>query len=298
VTFNCVSTGNPLPLNTISFGDGTPDTTGVSAVHTYTRTGVFSARCIADNGILPNGLDAQRTIGITVKNPDTSSVWILPSSANAPGANGAYYTTALSIGNRDVKSAAVQLKFLGHDSDGTGGPVVNQNIPSKGSFDVLNILDYAFSLTNAYGAIKIVADTAMLNVTSQTSTPLSTGGTVGQSVPGVPATDFISYGSSKSLISLQENAAFRTNLIIANASATSIVVKGDLYDSTGLLRTTNYWTVPALTMTQLGRVINTMFGSMTNATLILTTTTPGGSFATYASVIDNVTNDPRTVLPK
>ena len=39
-------------------------------------------------------------------------------------------------------------------------------------------------------------------------------------------------------------------------------------------------------------------GAVRDAQLLLTTSTTGGSFAAYAAVIDNVTNDPRTLLPK
>jgi hypothetical protein len=35
-----------------------------------------------------------------------------------------------------------------------------------------------------------------------------------------------------------------------------------------------------------------------NGQLLLSTATPGGSFAAYATVIDRTTNDPRTLLPR
>ena len=37
---------------------------------------------------------------------------------------------------------------------------------------------------------------------------------------------------------------------------------------------------------------------VTGARLVLSTDTSGSAFSAYASVIDNVTNDPRTLLPK
>jgi hypothetical protein len=52
-------------------------------------------------------------------------------------------------------------------------------------------------------------------------------------------------------------------------------------------------------MTQIGPLVGGMgvTGAVRDAQLLLTTSTTGGAFAAYASVIDNVTNDPRTVLP-
>jgi hypothetical protein len=35
-----------------------------------------------------------------------------------------------------------------------------------------------------------------------------------------------------------------------------------------------------------------------NARLLLSTPTPGGKLAAYATVIDRTTNDPRTLLPR
>jgi hypothetical protein len=37
---------------------------------------------------------------------------------------------------------------------------------------------------------------------------------------------------------------------------------------------------------------------VSGATFVLSTTTPGGAFAAYASAIDRATGDPRTLLPR
>jgi hypothetical protein len=53
-------------------------------------------------------------------------------------------------------------------------------------------------------------------------------------------------------------------------------------------------------MTQVTRVVRDLgvAADVSGARLILSTATAGGSFAAYASVIDAVTNDPRTLLPR
>ena len=299
ITFTCTSTGNPTPSNTISFGDGTLAYVGSSPTHTYMTVGVFSASCVASNGVSTVGLTAQRNIGINVKAPPQST-WMLPSSANLAGANGAYYTTKLSIGNFGSTAASVDLKFLGHDADGTAGPVVTQNISSNASYNTDNVLASAFFISSGYGAIRISSASPSLNVTSQTSTPLVGGGTVGQSVPAIPYASFITFGGSKSLASLEESASYRTNLVVANTGLTQISVTGTLYGSDGLAMGSVSWTVPALGMIQVNRVVSAIAPglSISNAMVVLSTSTPNGSFVAYASVIDNVTNDPRTVLPQ
>ncbi len=46
----------------------------------------------------------------------------VPSTARAGGANGAFYTTALSVVNPSTAAVSFTLRFLGHDKDGTSGP--------------------------------------------------------------------------------------------------------------------------------------------------------------------------------
>jgi len=58
--------------------------------------------------------------------------------------------------------------------------------------------------------------------------------------------------------------------------------------------------LPPLGMTQLSRIASAMglSSAVTEGRLILSSATPGAAVAAYASIIDNVTNDPRTLLPQ
>ncbi|MBL8113235.1 MAG: hypothetical protein JNK60_10145, partial [Acidobacteria bacterium] len=58
--------------------------------------------------------------------------------------------------------------------------------------------------------------------------------------------------------------------------------------------------LPPLGMMQVGRVVRDLgiVANVKGARLVLSTPTTDGAFAAYASVIDNVTNDPRTLLPR
>ncbi|HMM37061.1 MAG TPA: hypothetical protein PKA62_20340 [Thermoanaerobaculia bacterium] len=53
-------------------------------------------------------------------------------------------------------------------------------------------------------------------------------------------------------------------------------------------------------MTQLTRVVRALGvnGAVSGARLVLSTPTAGGAFAAYASVIDEKTSDPRTLLAR
>ena len=63
---------------------------------------------------------------------------------------------------------------------------------------------------------------------------------------------------------------------------------------------TKRYTLPPLGMTQVSRVALALGGpaNLNGGRLELSVATQGGAVAAYASVIDNVTNDPRTLLPQ
>ena len=81
---------------------------------------------------------------------------------------------------------------------------------------------------------------------------------------------------------------------------TETVVELRLVAEDGSTLATTSRTLPPLGMTQLTRVVRELgaTGDVSGARLVLSTATPGASIAAYASVIDNATNDPRTLLPR
>lgn len=260
---------------------------------------------------LPIGVDATlplfSDIGWFAGTSGPTTTYLLPSSAHASGKNSAFYTTDLTIANRGTTDASLTLQFLGHDQDGTAGPKRFRALATNRAVTYPDVLASVFgvSATDAqnYGAILITADSASLKIVSQTSTPAPTcvGGTFGQSVPAQGANDFVTPASPKSLIALREDAAFRTNVVLANATTSSVTVTLTLLagDSSTLGTPWTLPPLPPLGMTQVGNVVTTLgapFGT-TNAVLVVSTATPGAQVATYAAVIDNNTQDPRTILP-
>jgi hypothetical protein len=229
--------------------------------------------------------------------------WILPSSARAPGKGGAFYTTTLSVGNRGSAEARYKLKFLGNNADGTGGPESSELVlgPNQ-SVSYEDVLGSIFGRTTDFGAIRLTANVTTLNVLGQTSTPDpdKPGGTFGQSVPTFAPSDMITSGEIRSIVGIREDSSFRTNLILTNAGTSPVTISGTLLSTSGAVLGTKSWTLPPLGMTQDGPIAPNMgaTGIVRDAQLLLTTSTPGGAFAAYAAVIDNVTNDPRTLLPR
>lgn len=101
-------------------------------------------------------------------------------------------------------------------------------------------------------------------------------------------------------MAIREDAAFRTNLILSNASTAALDVDVGLVAANGSTLGSKRYTLPPLGMTQVTRVVRDLRvkANVSGARLVLSTDTSGGAFSGYASVIDNATNDPRTCLPK
>ncbi len=229
-----------------------------------------------------------------------AATWILPSSARAPGAGGAFYSTDLAIANTGAADATVVLKFLGHDADGTAGPEKTFALAAGKGVTYADVLGTVFGVDTGYGAIRVASSTTSLAVSSQTATPAAGGGTFGQSVPGFGDADLVKAGAPRSIAAVREDAAFRTNLVLANATAAALDVDVALVSAAGATLGTKRYSLPALGMTQVGHVVRDLgvAADAAGARLVLSTPTPNGAFAAYAAVIDAVTNDPRTLLPR
>ena len=135
-----------------------------------------------------------------------------------------------------------------------------------------------------------------LVVQSETSTS-SSGGTVGQALPAFGPADYAS-AAPKTLAPIRENESFRTNLVLSNPTEIPVTAHVALFAADGTQIGSRDVDLPPLGMTQINRVAAALGATSLDAGRIsVSTPTPGGLVAAYASVIDNVTNDPRTLLP-
>ena len=229
-----------------------------------------------------------------------AATWLLPSSARVPGEGGATWTTDLAVANTGSADASLTLKFLGHDADGRAGAEKSFALAAGKSVTWADVLGSVFGLSSGWGAIRVSSTSASLAVTAQTFTPKPGGGTYGQSVPAVGEAELVRSGTTKTLAPLREDAAFRTNLVLANATEATLDVDGTLVSASGAVLASGRWTLPPLGMTQVTRVVRDLgvAADVSGARLLLGTPTAGGAFAAYASLIDAGTNDPRTLLPR
>ena len=225
---------------------------------------------------------------------------VLPSSARSSGAGGTSWTTELTLSNPGVLAAEVAVRFAPHDEDGTGGPVRTVVLAAGASRRWGDVLGTLFSVETGWGALHVTSASAGIVAAGQTTTPAAVGGTYGQSVPALAPSEWIPRGFARSIPGVREDSAFRTNLVVANPGTAEVVVALELVSEDGARIGAGTVALPPLGMTQLSRVARELgaAGDVTGARLVLEPSTPGGSVAAYAVLIDASTGDPRTLLPR
>ena len=225
---------------------------------------------------------------------------VLPSSARSPGAGGTFFTTELTVANAGTFAADVMVAFASHDGDGRGGPTRSIRLRAGETTRWPDVLGALFSIVEDWGALHVSSASPGIVATSQTTTPATGGGTFGQSVPAFPSSEWIGPGTVRSIPGVRQDEAFRTNLVLANATEVPVVVSLDLIAQDGTLLGRTSVPLPPLGMTQLGRVARELgaSGDVLGARLVLSTPSAGGAFAAYAVQIDASTGDPRTLLPR
>jgi Leucine-rich repeat (LRR) protein len=240
-----------------------------------------------------NGIWGSTSITVNVANPQ----WIIPSTARISGVGGAFWTTDVYIANKGIDTVSFILKFLGHDVDGSAGPEKSFTIAAGKEVVFTDVLNSVFGLSAGYGAIQVISVSPTLSVQSQTWTPMGTG-SYGQSVPSFYSSDVISSAQPGVISGVRENLQFRTNLVLASGVPFQLPVDIKLKSSEGVLLGSRQIVLPPRGMTQISQVIRSLgvTEEVASASIILSTAVPGGSFAAYASMIDNITNDPRTLI--
>lgn len=235
----------------------------------------------------------------TVRDAAGEAQWLVPSAARTPGADGTHWTTSLTVSNTGSAGTTFTLRYLGHDVDGTHGVTVSLPLAAGASVVWEDLLGAVFGIGDGYGAVLVTSPSPALSILAQTATPAGSG-SFGQAVPAFGPSDLVVAGAARSILGVREDEAFRTNLILANATTSSLDVDAALLGLGGETLATRRYALPPLGMTQSARVVREMgvASPVSGARLVLSTPTPGGSFAAYAALIDATTGDPRTLLPR
>ena len=296
---------------------GPSDNLDVGAAWVYTRTGgVWSqagSKVVAGDAIGPAGqgvsvaISADGTTAIVggpednslvgaawVFSASTYSVWV-PVVSHTSGLNQSQWRSDLSLLNIGTVKANLILTFYG-----SGGVVSNTTSVPAGAqsmlADVVGQLDASGS-----GAIEVTSDQP-LKVTSRTYNQISStascypNGTQGQDYPAVASSNGLGAGQGAYLAGLSENSSYRCNIGVVNTGGGGATVLVKLYDGAGNSLASYTVDLAPGQWAQATQPFKNNAGqtAMDSGYSTITVQSGSGVFA-FASVIDNITNDPTTV---
>ncbi|HPW56742.1 MAG TPA: hypothetical protein PLP31_13500 [Thermoanaerobaculaceae bacterium] len=284
------------------------------------RVAVLSIALIGLGPILPGGgLDAQNTEEVFILPADGPAIptpaaeelaagtappidaagtylYLVPTSGHLPGFGGAFWVTDMVIHNPGPSIATVNIYFMKQNQNNSAAVGQTFMIPASRSLKLKDVVKNTFGQSSTSGALLIGSNVALL-VASRTFND-QPAGTFGQYVPGQAAATLVSGTAPARLIQLTRNALYLTNIGFANMTASATPITVTLYHSSGALAG-----VLAEVIDPWGyRQINDVFakagaGTADDAYAVVTSTLATAKYFTYASVRDNRTADPITVIP-
>jgi len=228
---------------------------------------------------------------------------LIPAAAHASGAGGTNWRTDLEVHNPGATTVTFTVELLKRDQSNGSPSSQSFNLAPGRSVRYDDVLAGLFGFTGA-AALRI-SSSSEVQVTSRTynllgagnSLGLPSGSTFGQFVAGVAETAAIGSGEQGRLIQLSHSrsttSGYRTNLGLVNAGTSPIHLEVALYRGDGTALGSVAADLPAGGYTQLDKVFERVTGGdVGGGYAIVWTTTAGGRFLAYASVVDNRTGDP------
>jgi PKD repeat protein len=281
VSFADRSTGSPTQWNW-SFGDGT-SSLAQNPAHAYAAPGIYTVTLTASKS--GSSSQATRQVIVTGVVPYRT---LISAAAQTGGSGGTHWRTELSLVNTGLESATVTLRFL---------PTLAEKtlvLAPRQSVTYANALLDVFGLSTGAGAVTIDASSAgssaQLRATSRTFTT-GAKGTYGQSVPEVQPGQL---AKTLYVTGIQSTNAYRTNIGLVNRGATELTPALTLYSkSGGVIATKNVRLDPAsFQQSALWAYFPEVQNGSHDVLTLKIGTTESDAVSAYASIVDNVTQDP------
>lgn len=234
------------------------------------------------------------------------SVVFIPAAAHATGAAGTNWRSDVEIHNPGTTPAAYTIALLKRDTNNASPTTKSFTLNPGLSVRYTDILSSMFAFSGA-AALQISVTSGTILASSRTynlmlaGNPLNlpAGATFGQFVPAFTASEATSSTEQARLIQLAHSRAssgFRTNIGYLNTTNTTLTMITDLYTAAGTKLGTYNDSLPPFGYKQVDKIFEKVTTQdVADGYAIVRTTTTGGTFFAYASVIDNPTGDPTFV---
>ncbi len=171
-------------------------------------------------------------------------------------------------------------------------------VPAGQIVSVNNTLNSLWGLTGSGGAVIATTDAATpLIITARTFSRRADGGTFGQFIPGVTATDATGLGERPlQVVQLEQSAAFRSNLGLVEVTGNAVDLDIAAFTPDSKVAAHYQTHLEANQFNQLGSFFATLgLGNTYNGRVAVSVIGGTGRVAAYGSVIDSQTQDPTYV---
>ncbi len=273
----------PIQSWSWNFGDGNAGS-GQTVTHTFTQAKNYTVSLTVNNGY--NNPPVGKTITVA---DATQFAFLLPVVvAHLDGQNSSQWSTDLFVYNTDSTPVTLRFEYQGNELATS----------TVGSTSIFGDLLYETLHTQGAGPV-IVRGTAKSapQMWTRTYTVGETGvGTYGQLIPAIPligSSNVTTDADSYAMAGLEISPRFRTNLGLVNPTGSAATITVTAYDDQYGLQLGSF-TVPlgSFQFTQIGD-LNTRIPSLQDGrTFSLNVKSSGSALTAYASMIDQVTNDP------
>ncbi len=221
-------------------------------------------------------------------------VQFVPGIASITGVGGAFFRSELSIANSGRGPATVTLTFLEHDRNNTSAPTRTYVLGPLETLHFDDALSTLFGVSDTYGALIVQSDTSPgVTVFERILTDATTtAGTVGQQTDAVSAEDLSTSGS---LLGVRQDDDFRTNVGLLNPGSGNATVRLRLVQSPASELGSTEIVLPPRGYIQ--RNLSALFPDAVlppgeTLSIELESVNSASSLFAFASVIDNVSQDP------
>lgn len=252
----------------------------------------------------PRRSEAQGQVAVT----SSETVYFIPAAAQLAGAAGTNWRTDVEIVNPGTTLASFTVALLKHETDNAAPETRSFTLEGGRAVRYSNVLSSMFGFTGK-GSLRLTVTSGSVLASARTynlmvaGNPLNlpAGATFGQFVPSFLDTQAINPGEGAFLIQLthapnpftNQREGFRTNLGYVNTTATPISLVVDLYRADGARLGSFNDSLPAFGYKQVDKVFERVTTQgVADGYAVVRTTTTGGKFIAYASVVDNVVGDP------
>lgn len=281
------------------------------AVGTNTGTLFISVSSGKGSAVPNDSRSSSTTVSVSLVTPVTatakgappSDALIIPAVAHLEGV--VPFRSDIRITNAAPAAATYLLSFTPSNIDGTtSGRQTSFTVAPDQTVafnDVLkNFFGFALPSDAAGGVLELRAvNGTMANTFVSSRTYAATAnGTYGQFIPAVPLAKFLKAGGSPLILTqVAQSPAFRTNIGLAEGLGSSITGRLRVFDPAGQSLGEFPFTLRAFEFQQLGSFLAGKGITATNARIDVVGDSGSGSVTTYASVLDNKTQDPLLVSP-